>query len=249
MALFNLANWRGPVPNMNTSVMVRPLQGLVLHIEQGTEAGTNEWFHNPGAGVSAHFGNPKSGNLDQWVDTNDKAWAQGAGNATWISLENEGYSGESLTDGQISNAAALLAWLNVTESIPMQTADSPAEPGLGYHAMGGMAWGNHPNCPGQPIVDQRADIVARAQALVIAPTISGIDPTGGAPGAVVTISGSGFTFTSSVGFGDTSVPQMSIDSDSQITAIAPVGSGTVDVVVTSPLGSSATSLADEFTYS
>ncbi len=248
MARFQLAQWRGPVPNMNSGGMVRPFKGLVLHIEQGSESGTDSWFHNPAAQVSAHFGNPKSGGLDQWVDTDDTAWAQVAGNTTWVSLENEGNSGDSLTSGQMANAATLLAWLNVTENVPLQLADTPSDSGLGYHAMGGVPWGNHPDCPGSPIIAQRATIIAQAQALVINPTISAINPTSGSVGDTVVITGSGFTFATSVGFGSTSVSNMSVDSDTQITVTVPSGSGTVDVTVITLIGTSAPTAADQFTY-
>jgi hypothetical protein len=248
MARFQFARWRGPVPNMNSGGMVRPFQGLVLHIEQGTESGTDTWFHNPAAQVSAHFGNPKSGGLDQWVDTDDTAWAEVAGNTKWISIENEGNSGDTLTDSQLNNAATLLAWLNLTENLPMQLANTPSDSGLGYHAMGGAAWGNHPDCPGAPIVAQRDTIVARAQALVIAPTISSISRASGSPGATVVIIGSGFTFATSVGFGDTSAADMSVDSDTQITVVVPGGSGTVDVTVVTLVGTSSSTPADQFKY-
>ena len=248
MAVFQLANWRGPVPNKNDAGMVRPLQGLVLHVQQGTEKGTDGWFHDPSSQVSAHFGNPKSGTLDQWVDTNDVAWAQVAGNTSWISLENEGNTGDTLTSSQLVNAATLLAWLNLTENVPMQLAQTPTDQGLGFHAMGAAAWGNHPQCPGQPIVDQRADIVSAAQNMVSAPTVSAVSPANGNPGDTVTITGSFFTFATSVGFGNTSVPQMTVDSDTQITATVPPGSGNVDVTVTTLVGTSATSTADEFAY-
>ncbi|MGA8574169.1 MAG: N-acetylmuramoyl-L-alanine amidase [Candidatus Cybelea sp.] len=228
--------------------MTRPFQGLVLHIQEGTEDGTDSWFHNPASQVSAHFGNPKSGGLDQWVDTDDKAWAQVAGNRAWISIENEGHSGDSLTDSQCRNAGILLAWLNLTESVPLTLAESATDSGLGYHSMGGAAWGDHSTCPGQPIVDQRPAIISVAQSLVSAPVVTGISPASGGADTPVVIAGSGFTFATSVGFGNTSVTQMSVDSDTQITVTAPMGSGTVDVVVIALPGTSATSTADQFTY-
>lgn len=248
MARFQLARWRGPVSNRTVGGMVRPIQGLVLHIQQGTENGTDTWFHNSASQVSAHFGNPKSGTLDQWVDTDDVAWAEVAGNRNWISVENEGNSGDTLTSGQVANAALLLAWLNLTEGVLLQPADSPTDTGLGYHAMGGAAWGGHSDCPGQPIVNQRADIIQTAQQLVVAPSVGGINPASGPSGTTVVITGSGFTFATSVGFGGASVAQMSVDSDSQITVTAPNASGSVDVEVVTPQGTSPTSSADVFTY-
>lgn len=166
MARFNKATWRGPVPNMSPGQMVPHVRGLVLHIEQGTEAGTDAWFHNPASQVSAHFGSSKSGQLDQWVDTADKAWAIVAGNRFWVSIENEGNSGDSLSAEQIENCAQVLAWLHLQENVPLQPANTPSESGLGYHAMGGAAWGGHSDCPGRPIIDQRAHIIERAKQIV-----------------------------------------------------------------------------------
>jgi hypothetical protein len=72
-----------------------------------------------------------------------------------------------------------------------------------------------------------------------APVISGINPSGGPSGTKVTITGSGFTFTTSVTVGGTVASSLSVQSDSQLTAVVPEGSGTVDVVVVSLQGSSA----------
>jgi hypothetical protein len=136
-------------------------RGLVLHIQEGTESGTDAWFHNSSSQVSAHFGNPKSGPLDQWVDTDDRAWAEVAGNPDWISVENEGHSGDALTASQVENVAQLYAWLHQTYGVPFQLSDSSV-PGLTGHGLGGAAWGGHYDCPGQPVLDQRSHILARA---------------------------------------------------------------------------------------
>ena len=189
MAWFYGAEKRPIALNFSKGGMVRPLHGLVLHIEEGTEAGTRGWFNTsvtdrqaaldaawekggkkgpqPKAyGSSAHFGNPKSGLLEQFVDTNDQAWAQGTGNQHWISVENEGYSGDSLTQSQMENLAHLMLWLKVTEDVPLQLADNPAGFGLGHHAMGGKSWGNHPRCPGDAIIAQRQKIIALANQIL-----------------------------------------------------------------------------------
>ncbi|MEZ0112361.1 hypothetical protein ABH920_006380 [Catenulispora sp. EB89] len=160
MARFPKATWRGPVPNLTPGGMSAH-RGLVLHIQEGTESGTDAWFHNPASQVSAHFGNPKSGPLDQWVDTDDRAWAEVDGNPEWISVENEGNSGDVLTASQLENAAQLFAWIHTTYGVPLQPSDSTV-PGLTGHGLGGQAWGGHLDCPGQPILDQRPQIIARA---------------------------------------------------------------------------------------
>lgn len=167
MARFERATWRGPVPNMTPGGM-RSHRGLVLHIQEGSEAGTDAWFHNPSSQVSAHFGNPKSGPLDQWVDTDDRAWAEVNGNPDWISVENEGHTGDSLTPSQFENVAQLLAWLHTQYSVPLAISDTPAAgtPGLTGHGLGVDSWGGHYDCPGSPILAQRPAIIARAQQII-----------------------------------------------------------------------------------
>ena len=80
------------------------------------------------------------------------------------------------------------------------------------------------------------------------PTVTSISPTSGpaAGGTAVTINGANFTGATVV-FGATSASVTS-NTGTQMTVIAPPGSGTVDVVVTNAGGKSATSAADQFTY-
>jgi hypothetical protein len=165
MARMPGADWIGPTPNQYTGGMVEH-RGLVLHIQEGTEAGSEAWFKNPDAQASAHFLNPKSGGLRQLVDTDDAAWTEMAGNRRWVSIENEGMSGDSLTPSQLENAAQLYAWLHTTYSVPLQSTDDPNGTGLGWHGMGGDAWGGHFDCPGDPIKAQRGAILARAQQIL-----------------------------------------------------------------------------------
>jgi hypothetical protein len=152
----------GPTVNRNPGGMIS-VRGLVLHIQQGYEGGSEAWFKNPAAQASAHFLNPKTGGLRQLVDTTDEAWAQMAGNRYWISVENEGFVPDSLTASQIENAAQLLAWLHVTFAVPLAATDDPTTGrGLGWHGMGGAAWGGHTGCPGDAIKAQRPAIIQRA---------------------------------------------------------------------------------------
>lgn len=165
MARMPLATWIGPTPNKYIGGMTG-YHGLVLHIEEGSDAGSQSWFKNPDASASAHFLNPKNGPLEQLVDTADAAWAEVAGNRTWISVEHEGYAGDSLTASQLENDAQLLAWLHKEHGIPLQITDDPNGTGLGWHGMGGDAWGGHFGCPGDPIKAQRGAIIARAQQIL-----------------------------------------------------------------------------------
>lgn len=159
------AHWRGPVPNERPGAVSRPFLGLVLHVEVGTEAGTDAWFHDPQAQASAHLGIPKTGGtVDQWVPLTDRAWAEAAGNARWLSAETEGQPDEPLTDDQLEALATAYAELHRASptEFPLHSSESPTEPGLGWHGMGGTAWGGHLSCPGELRRAQRPEILARA---------------------------------------------------------------------------------------
>lgn len=164
MARMKSAVWVGPTDN-RTRAGMGPVRGLVLHIQQGYESGSEAWFKNPASKASAHFLNPKAGPLRQLVDTRDRAWAQAAGNPNWISLENEGFVPDALTPSQVENAASLLEWLHTRYGVPLEVTDDVNGSGLGWHGMGGKAWGGHPDCPGDAILHQRMDIVRLAREL------------------------------------------------------------------------------------
>ncbi len=99
---------------------------------------------------------------------------------------------------------------------------------------------------GGPSATSSADIFT----WVAAPVVTGISPAAGpaAGGTPVTITGTGFTGASGVSFGSTPATSFALVSDSVMTAVAPPGVGTGDVVVTAAGGPSATSSADVFTW-
>lgn len=160
MARFSKADWR-PIRVNFTNGGITP-RLVVVHIMQGTLAGSDNWFRNPAAQASAHFGTGKGGALYQWVDTADMAWHCANGNSVAIGIENEGNSGDSLTDAQLLRNAQVLAWTHKVHGIPLRRAHSTGDSGLAWHGMGGAAWGGHSQCPGAPIVAQLDEIVRRA---------------------------------------------------------------------------------------
>jgi hypothetical protein len=87
-------------------------------------------------------------------------------------------------------------------------------------------------------------------AQVAASTVTAVNPTSGVStgGIEVTIIGTNFTGATSVQFGGTVASAFSVVSSTALTAVAPAGSGTVDITVTNGDGTSATSAADQFTY-
>lgn len=143
---------------------------LVLHIMQGTLTGTDSWFRNPAAQVSAHFGVGKNGTILQWVDTADTAWHAADANPVAIGVEHEGNAGDSLTSAQIAADAKLYAWAHEHHPIPLALTTDPVHgSGLAWHGLGGASWGGHLDCPGPPIVAERAAILAAAQVIVTPP--------------------------------------------------------------------------------
>jgi alpha-tubulin suppressor-like RCC1 family protein len=85
---------------------------------------------------------------------------------------------------------------------------------------------------------------------VAAPTVKSLSAKRG-PGAgetSVTITGTNFEEATVVDFGATPAAHFTVNSSTSITALSPAGAGTVDVTVTAPGGTSATSKKDQFEY-
>ncbi|WP_339959063.1 IPTL-CTERM sorting domain-containing protein [Delftia acidovorans] len=83
-----------------------------------------------------------------------------------------------------------------------------------------------------------------------APTVTSVSPNFGpqAGGTSVTITGTDLSGATAVLFGATTATSYVVNSATQITAISPAGTGTVDVRVTTVGGTSAISGADQFSY-
>lgn len=153
-----------PVRNFSPGHRSFPPQGLVLHhAESDNVNGTLSWENNPASEVSSHWVVDRDGTRYQCVSAFDRAWCQAAGNAHWWSAEFIGYHSEPLTDAQLAQAALILCWLHQEFATPLERTDDPVGGfGLGWHGMGGEAWGGHIGCPGDPTLHQRDHVVAAA---------------------------------------------------------------------------------------
>nr|WP_308343867.1 IPT/TIG domain-containing protein [Streptomyces sp. MK37H] len=82
--------------------------------------------------------------------------------------------------------------------------------------------------------------VAYSYVVVAVPVLASVSPGQGPVGGgnTVTLMGSGFTGATAVRFGSTPASSFTVVSATQITAVAPAGSGTVQVTVTGPGGTS-----------
>lgn len=141
--------------------------GVVLHVNE-SNGNLDNWVANQSHDMSCHFEVYKDGTATQYVDTAFASWCQMAGNGTYLSIETEGYHTEAFTAAQVDRIANLLAQAHMVHGVPLVITDTPGKPGLGWHGMGGNAWGGHPDCPGPKRRAQRKDILAKAQALVAA---------------------------------------------------------------------------------
>ena len=124
--------------------------GLVLHVQQGNGS-LYGYFNNPASQVSAHFWCAKDGTLEQYVDCDVVAWAEAAGNPSYLSVETEGFDTEPLNATQIDTLGRLLAWSAATYGFPTTGPPAHGQKGFTQHCNPNgtpdPTWGNH-TCPG-----------------------------------------------------------------------------------------------------
>jgi hypothetical protein len=86
--------------------------------------------------------------------------------------------------------------------------------------------------------------------LVFRPVVTGLDTSSGpmTGGGTLTIAGAHLTESTAVLFGSTAGTGMTVVSNTRITVQIPAGTGTVDVTVVGPGGTSLTTTADQYTY-
>jgi hypothetical protein len=82
------------------------------------------------------------------------------------------------------------------------------------------------------------------------PLVTDVEPRGGpaAGGTSVTITGTDFTGATAVRFGAASAASFTVSSATSISAVPPAGTGSVDVTVTTPGGTSAATPYDRFRF-
>lgn len=87
---------------------------VVIHVTQGSYAGTISWFQNPDAQVSAHYVVRSSdGEVTQMVADGDTAWHARSANASSLGIEHEGFVDDPawFTDAMYRSSAAITKWL------------------------------------------------------------------------------------------------------------------------------------------
>lgn len=133
---------------------------IVVHIQEGTMAGTDSWFRNPDSQVSAHYGVSKAGAVVQWVKDEDTAQHAGrvdrptaaivrerAGvnpNSYSLGIECEGKAIEDPPHAQLIALAELVLVLCQRHQIPLDRR----------HVIGHREIRASKPCPGKIDVDE-----------------------------------------------------------------------------------------------
>jgi N-acetyl-anhydromuramyl-L-alanine amidase AmpD len=139
-----------PSKNYMTRGEYKP-EAIVIHIMEGTLAGTDSWFTNS-TGQSAHYGIGKQGQIHQYVDEKNAAWHAGIiASPTWellkpatnpnlytIGIEHEGKSTDVWTNDMLKASAELVRAICVRWGIPIDRQHI-----IGHYEINARK----PNCP------------------------------------------------------------------------------------------------------
>lgn len=98
---------------------------IVVHVTQGSYAGTISWFKNPDSNVTTHYVIRSSdGQVTQMVREKDIAWHARNANATSVGIEHEGFVDQPswFTDAMYRSSAALVRNIADRRGIPKDRA-------------------------------------------------------------------------------------------------------------------------------
>ncbi len=154
------------------------------------------------------------------------------GGGTAVTITGTNFSGATAVKFGSSSATSFK--VNSATSI---SAVSPAGTGTVHVTV---------STPGGTSAHSAADEFSYVPPPAVTNVSPGEGPEGG--GTAVTITGTDLSGATVVKFGSADATGVEVTSETTITALAPAGSGTVHVTVSTPGGTSATSGADEFRY-
>lgn len=145
-------------------------EAIVIHIMEGSLAGTDNWFSTPASQVSAHYGIGKNGEVHQYVEEVDTAWHAGSVvSPTWtlirpvppnpnfytIGIEHEGFASDVWPEAQRRVSAELIFNICKRWDIPLDRKHI-----IGHYEIRATK----PNCPAvnKIIID---DLIQRAKSI------------------------------------------------------------------------------------
>ncbi|WP_405900609.1 amidase [Streptomyces sp. NBC_00727] len=119
------ALWVPADPNNYTTGRTAKIDKVVIHVTQGSYAGSISWFQDPVSVVSAHYVVRSSdGQITQMVRDADTAYHARSANASSLGIEHEGFIDDPTwyTDAMYRSSAALTASLFDRYGIPKDRA-------------------------------------------------------------------------------------------------------------------------------
>jgi peptidoglycan hydrolase-like protein with peptidoglycan-binding domain len=129
------------------------VNGVVIHqFAGGTVPAVQNWLRDPRSRVSYHFGVGRNGEIRQWVDTADTAWATGPVNARTIAIGHESTNQPFTVPAQIEATARIIRWAR----------GAHGSLGNGRATLTGHRQHMQTTCPGNPIFGQLDELQRRA---------------------------------------------------------------------------------------
>ncbi|MCK1794699.1 amidase [Streptomyces sp. XM4193] len=115
------AKWAPAHSSNFTAGRTQSIDTVVVHVTQGSYAGSISWYQNPESNVSAHYTIRSSdGEVTQSVRDADTAWHARNANSHSVGIEHEGYVDDAawFTDSMYRSSAALTKHLAAKHNIP-----------------------------------------------------------------------------------------------------------------------------------
>ena len=119
------ALWVPANPNNYATGRSAKINKVIVHVTQGSYAGSISWFQNPASAVSAHYVVRSSdGKITQMVRDRDTAYHAKSANASALGIEHEGFIDDPswFTESMYRSSAALTKYLCDRYGIPKDRA-------------------------------------------------------------------------------------------------------------------------------
>lgn len=182
-----------PSPNFTSGRKIYKPEAVVIHIMEGSLAGTDSWFKSPASNVSAHYGIGKTGEVHQYVKETDTAWHAGrVNNPSWqlikpggnghfinpnyytIGIEHEGNESSDWTEDMYNSSSEMIKSICSRWNIPIDRNHI-----IGHHEIYSLK-----TCPGHKVDLNKLIAIATNTPIAVAPP-NGINKTE-APGNAIT---------------------------------------------------------------
>lgn len=150
------------IPPGSSDPRIRP-RVAVLHVDAGDAGSLYDYFRNRSGGIESHFHVKKTGEIEQYRDTDYQADANNKANDFAVSIETQGYGAGEWNAAQLASIKRLLVWLNEAHpAIRLAKCDRWDGSGIGYHVQFGAPGPWTPvakSCPGPDRIRQFDNII------------------------------------------------------------------------------------------